>query len=328
MEAFEEPKPLLNYLIKPVPRTGGDLSRPLGRVPRFFVDIYVAAVHRSLLRPNHRTICNEKLAILRFAKRIRPNNIPQTGDFDEPFDLESSANSCLVVEKRRMRRERKRRKENNALFLSSPSLLESPTLEHSCCTNPSVPFRSLPIRVTSHAHVHTHTYTYIHVAKNRGGEEIVTERGEREREKDTERYGTEMSHAESHRRLSLSPRLLFFVRPLLREHADWTRRYGRLGGAWSRVPRELTRAAAREPLRSTVRSPARLAATHLPTFLAPDRRSPLPLSSSPPSLFLSISPPRSRVYVGLTQGEGEGALEERGFARKFAATARSRNCVP
>lgn len=168
MEAFEEPKPLLNYLIKPVPRTGGDLSRPLGRVPRFFVDIYVAAVHRSLLRPNHRTICNEKLAILRFAKRIRPNNIPQTGDFDEPFDLESSANSCLVVEKRR---ERKRRKENNALFLSSPSLLESPTLEHSCCTNPSVPFRSLPIRVTSHAHIHTHTYTYIHVAKNRGGEE-------------------------------------------------------------------------------------------------------------------------------------------------------------
>lgn len=182
MEAFEEPKPLLNYLIKPVPRTGGDLSRPLGRVPRFFVDIYVAAVHRSLLRPNHRTICNEKLAILRFAKRIRPNNIPQTGDFDEPFDLESSANSCLVVEKRRMRRERKRRKENNALFFSSPSLLESPTLEHSCCTNPSVPFRSLPIRVTSHAHIHTHTYTYIHVAKNRGGEEIVTERGERERE--------------------------------------------------------------------------------------------------------------------------------------------------
>lgn len=138
-----------------------------------------------------------------------------------------------------------------------------------------------------------------------------------------------MSHAESHRRLSLSPRLLFFVRPLLREHADWTRRYGRLGGAWSRVPRELTRAAAREPLRSTVRSPARLAATHLPTFLAPDRRSSLsPLLPSSLSLFLSISPPRSRVYVGPTQGEGEGALEERGFARKFAATARSRNCVP
>lgn len=184
MEAFEEPKPLLNYLIKPVPRTGGDLSRPLGRVPRFFVDIYVAAVHRSLLRPNHRTICNEKLAILRFAKRIRPNNIPQTGDFDEPFDLESSANSCLVVEKRR---ERKRRKENNALFLSSPSLLESPTLKHSCCTNPSVPFRSLPIRVTFHAHIHTHVHVYTRGEKSRGRRdgEIVTERGERERE----RYG-------------------------------------------------------------------------------------------------------------------------------------------
>lgn len=40
------------------PSNCGDLSRPLGRLPRFFVDIYVAAVHRSLLRPNHRTICS------------------------------------------------------------------------------------------------------------------------------------------------------------------------------------------------------------------------------------------------------------------------------
>lgn len=47
------------------PSNCGDLSRPLGRLPRFFVDIYVAAVHRSLLRPNHRTICNEEA----FAKR-------------------------------------------------------------------------------------------------------------------------------------------------------------------------------------------------------------------------------------------------------------------
>ena len=289
------------------------------------MDIYVAAVHRSLLRPNHRTICNEKLAILRFAKRIRPNNIPQTGILTNPSI--SNRAQTRASSSRREECEEREREERRTTHFSFPLRRYSSPQHLNTVAAPTLPFLAVPCRSGSlFTHTYTHTYTYIHVAKNRGGEEIVTERGEREREKDTERYGTEMSHAESHRRLSLSPRLLFFVRPLLREHADWTRRYGRLGGAWSRVPRELTRAAAREPLRSTVRSPARLAATHLPTFLAPDRRSPLPLSSSPPSLFLSISPPHSRV--GLTQGEGEGALEERGFARKFAATARSRNCVP
>lgn len=178
MEAFEEPKPLLNYLIKPVPRTGGDLSRPLGRVPRFFVDIYVAAVHRSLLRPNHRTICNEKLAILRFAKRIRPNNIPQTGILTNP-----SISNRAQTRASSSRREEREREERRTTHFSFPLRRYSSPQHLNTVAAPTLPFLSVPCRSGSlFTHTYTHTYTYIHVAKNRGGEEIVTERGERERE--------------------------------------------------------------------------------------------------------------------------------------------------
>lgn len=287
------------------------------------MDIYVAAVHRSLLRPNHRTICNEKLAILRFAKRIRPNNIPQTGILTNPSI--SNRAQTRASSSRREECEEREREERRTTHFSFPLRRYSSPQHLNTVAAPTLPFLSVPCRSGSlFTHTYTHTYTYIHVAKNRGGEEIVTERGEREREKDTERYGTEMSHAESHRRLSLSPRLLFFVRPLLREHADWTRRYGRLGGAWSRVPRELTRAAAREPLRSTVRSPARLAATHLPTFLAPDRRSPFPLSSPPPSLSFSPSHPLAHAC---TWGQRRGRERERWRSGDSPGNLRQRRVV-
>lgn len=190
MEAFEEPKPLLNYLIKPVPRTGGDLSRPLGRVPRFFVDIYVAAVHRSLLRPNHRTICNEKLAILRFAKRIRPNNIPQTGILTNPSI--SNRAQTRASSSRREECEEREREERRTTHFSFPLRRYSSPQHLNTVAAPTLPFLSVPCRsgsLLTHTYTHTRTriYTWRKIAGAKRRRDSDREGGERERKirKDT-----------------------------------------------------------------------------------------------------------------------------------------------
>lgn len=303
------------------PSNCGDLSRPLGRLPRFFVDIYVAAVHRSLLRIIERYVTRSSQS---FAKRTCPNN--STVRTLRIRVERSSASSCLVhgrtgrKKRRKTKKEKKKGEQRTFPFLS----VAARAIEFHSNTL-AAPFRSfpLPIQVTRRTcHSHTHTYTYAHVAKSRaksrGGEE--TER-EGEREKDTERrhHGTEMSHAESHRRLTLAAAPLRSPPPARARGLDAP---VRLGGAWSRVPRELTRAAAREPLRSTVRPPvSRPPTCLLATFLAPDRRSPLlpPCPSHP-----------SRVYEAARRGgqRDVGGADSPGNLRQRREVARSRNCVP
>lgn len=303
------------------PSNCGDLSRPLGRLPRFFVDIYVAAVHRSLLRPNHRTICNEKLAVLRNEPALI---IPPCESFESESNDQAQARASSTEEQEERNEETKKEKKKGEQRTFPFLSVAARAIEFHSNTL-AAPFRSfpLPIQVTRRtSHSHTHTYTYAHVAKSRaksrGGEE--TER-EGEREKDTERrhHGTEMSHAESHRRLTLAAAPLRSPPPARARGLDAP---VRLGGAWSRVPRELTRAAAREPLRSTVRPPvSRPPTCLLATFLAPDRRSPLlpPCPSHP-----------SRVYEAARRGgqRDVGGADSPGNLRQRREVARSRNCVP
>lgn len=243
------------------PSNCGDLSRPLGRLPRFFVDIYVAAVHRSLLRPNHRTICNEKLAVLR-------NELALIIPPCEPFESESNdqaqarASSTEEQEERteETKKEKKKGEQRTFPFLS----VAARAIEFHSNTL-AAPFRSfpLPIQVTRRtSHSHTHTYTYAHVAKSRaksrGGEET-------EREGEREGYGkTAPRHRDVARGVSPptdSRRGSSSFAP-----SCASTRTGRAGTARRRLVASSARAHASRRARTSPLdcSPARLAAAHLP----------------------------------------------------------------
>lgn len=145
-----------------------------------------------------------------------------------------------------------------------------------------------------YTHRDTHARTDTRVTKSRGRrrERVRRKEGCGERRETT---GTEMSHAESHRRLTHSRR----VSPLRSPPAARARGLDApVHGAWSRVPRELTRAAAREPHRSTARPSRDRPPTH-PAFL---------------STLPSVHPPARRT--------------PRIRQEICGGVARSRNCVP
>lgn len=179
MEAFKElSKPLLNYLIKPVPRTVAIFRGRLAGC-RDFSWIFMSRpciglcsdriIERYVTRSSQSFVSRNVSALIISRKR---------GILTNP-----SISNRAQTRASSSRREEREREERRTTHFSFPLRRYSSPQHLNTVAAPTLPFLSVPCRSGSlFTHTYTHTYTYIHVAKNRGGEEIVTERGERERE--------------------------------------------------------------------------------------------------------------------------------------------------
>lgn len=243
------------------PSNCGDLSRPLGRLPRFFVDIYVAAVHRSLLRIIERYVTRSSQS---FAKRTCPNN--STVRTLRIRVERSSASSCLVHGRtgRKKRRNEERKEEGGTTHFSFPfrrCSSDRVPLKHTRCTLPFVSAAD-----PGHPPHLSFTYTYVHI-RTRG--EIAGEksRGRRDGERGGEREGygkTAPRHRDVARGVSPptdSRRGSSSFAP-----SCASTRTGRAGTARRRLVASSARAHASRRARTSPLdcSPARLAAAHLP----------------------------------------------------------------